>query len=321
MNGTFILVGCTATGKTAVANELARRMNAIVLSADSMLVYRGMDIGTAKPSPAELAGIDFRGADLADPFDEFNAGKWLAAARAALAEAAQTQRPVIVAGGTGLYINALIRGLDAPHSPDPALRAELETLSVPELAARAEFLSPGSSNTISDPQNPRRLIRLVEILHHKNSPPGGRYPVSRGAGVVHRAYPAANQPYSAGLEAPVDLLAARIFARVQKMYTGGLLEEAARLRRDYSSFSRTAGQGIGYAEALAVLDGGLSIPDAIAKTALRTRQLAKRQRTWFRRQLNVKWVASPSSRSDIPRAADEVAAIWREHGGVAHSLH
>ncbi|MCL1910474.1 MAG: hypothetical protein FWG05_06040, partial [Kiritimatiellaeota bacterium] len=108
----------------------------------------------------------------------------------------------------------------------------------------------------------------------------------------------------------------RILTRVQKMYADGLLDEAARLRRAYPEFSRTAGKGIGYAEALAVLDGAMSVNEAIEKTALRTRQLAKRQRTWFRRQLTVKWVQSPLTSSDISRAADEVAAIWKEHGSV-----
>ena len=305
MRTAYFLVGPTATGKTAVANELARRTGAIVLSADSMLVYRGMDIGTAKPAPEELAGIDFRGANLAAPCEEFNAGKWLEAANAAFAEARISKRRIIVAGGTGLYVNALIRGLDAPAPHDPALRAELETLPLPELAARAEKLAPGSVASLSDPQNPRRLIRLIESQN-----PDEKQRTSADFSCVSAVV--------AGLDfnGDADSYHRRILDRAQKMFADGLLEETARLRRDNPEFSRTAGKGIGYAEALAVLDGAMTAGEAIAKTALRTRQLAKRQRTWFRRQLTVKWVQSPHAAEDIPRAADEVAAIWKQYGGV-----
>ena len=315
MSEALILAGPTATGKTAVANEIARRTGALVLSADSMLVYRGMDIGTAKPAPAELRGIDFRGADLAAPDEEFNAWRWLEAARAAFADAEKTARPVIVAGGTGLYINALARGLDAPAPPAPGLRAELENLlaegGAPALFARAEALSPGAAAGLSDPRNPRRLIRLIERLETGAAPPS---PPRATCDFSCAATPAA------GLDAPPEILAARIQQRAEKMFRDGLLDEAAALRSRYPEFSRTAGKGIGYAEALAVLDGGISVEEAIEKTALRTRQLAKRQRAWFRRQLAVEWTASPADETDVARAAAEIEKIWRRNGSAKTAL-
>lgn len=148
----WFLVGCTASGKTVVADEIARRTGALVLSADSMLVYRGMDVGTAKPTPAERAGVDLRGIDLADPDEPFSAGRWLEAARGAVEEAEADGRDLVVAGGTGLYVSALLRGLDTREA-DPGLRAELEALfergGVAALLERAEALSPGSTARVT----------------------------------------------------------------------------------------------------------------------------------------------------------------------------
>jgi len=301
--GAWILVGPTATGKTAVANELARRLDAVVLSADSMLVYRGMDIGTAKPTPEECRGLAIYGVDLAEPDEHFSVGAWLEAARAAFAAAEARSRDVIVAGGTGLYVNALLRGLDAPAA-DPALREELKALTreggTAALRERAERLSPGSTTQLPDPDNPRRLIRLVERLL-AGAAPGGTGLACRGRVV-------------AGLAFPPAALADRITARVEAMFENGLLDEVARLRAAYPGFSATAGMGIGYAEAAAVLDGVLTREAAVERIAARTRQLAKRQRTWFRTQLDVEWADGPADAGDVARAADDVLEIWKRHG-------
>ena len=309
----FFLVGCTASGKTAVANELARRTGALVLSADSMLVYRGMDVGTAKPTPQECAGVDLRGTDRADPDEPFSAGAWLRAARDAFDEAGRSARPVIVAGGTGLYVSALLRGLDAPPA-DPALRAallaELDASGPAALVARAEALRPGSSAAI-DTRNPRRLVRLVEVLEH-----------AQGAeGVAHAKGTKGEEPILAGLDFSSEALAARIERRARAMFEGGLLEEAAALRARHPGLSgSTAGAGIGYAEAFAVLDGALSVDEAVARTALRTRRLAKRQRTWWRHQARVEWSPGPADETDVARAADDVQRLWNTHGPATVSL-
>ena len=305
----FFLVGCTASGKTAVAHAIARETGALVLSADSMLVYRGMDVGTAKPTAAERAGVDLRGADLADPDEPFSAGRWLESARGAVAEADAAGKDLIVAGGTGLYVSALLRGIDTREA-DPVLRAELEDILSREgpdaLRARAETLSPGSTARI-DAKNPRRLVRLVEILETD----------ARPASRADARAPALQIPSLVGLDFPPEDLNARIERRARAMFEGGLLDEVRALCERFPGFERsTAGAGIGYAEALAALRGEISVDEAVARTALRTRRLAKKQRTWWRHQARVKWVRGPADEEDVARAARDVQALWRKHGKV-----
>ena len=318
----FFLVGCTASGKTAVAHAIARETGALVLSADSMLVYRGMDVGTAKPTAAERAGVDLRGVDLADPDEPFSAGRWLESARGAVDEAEAAGKNLIVAGGTGLYVSALLRGIDAPAS-DAARREELEDLLSREgsvaLVTRAEKLSPGSTAAI-DAKNPRRLVRLVEILEshaesaelrpgEAGSPHGGAAERSEAEGVF--------RPPLVGLDFPPEDLNARIERRAWAMFEGGLLDEVRALCARFPGFERsTAGAGIGYAEALAALRGEISVDEAVVRTALRTRRLAKKQRTWWRHQARVEWVRGPADEADVARAARDVQALWRKHGKV-----
>ena len=315
----FLLVGCTAAGKTAVAHAIARETGALVLSADSMLVYRGMDVGTAKPTAAERAGVVLRGVDLADPDEPFSAGRWLESAREAAREAAEAGRDLVVAGGTGLYVSALLRGIDAREA-DPGRRAELEALLAREgtgaLVARAESLSPGSTAAI-DAKNPRRLVRLVEILEShaesSGSPAGGAAERSEAEGVGHAPL--------VGLDFPPDVLNARIERRARAMFEGGLLDEVRALCERFPGFERsTAGAGIGYAEALAALRGEISADEAVARTALRTRRLAKKQRTWWRHQARVEWVRGPADEADVARAARDVRDLWSHYGKVPLSL-
>ena len=337
----FLLVGCTASGKTAVAHAIARETGALVLSADSMLVYRGMDVGTAKPTAAERAGVVLRGVDLADPDEPFSAGRWLESAREAAREAAEAGRDLVVAGGTGFYVSALLRGIDTREA-DPGRRAELEALLAREgtgaLVARAESLSPGSTAAI-DAKNPRRLVRLVEILeshaetkshaesfsHAENaesaeprsgeagSPAGGAAERSEAEGVGHAPL--------VGLDFPPDVLNARIERRARAMFEGGLLDEVRALCERFPGFERsTAGAGIGYAEALAALRGEISADEAVARTSLRTRRLAKKQRTWWRHQARVEWVRGPADEADVARAARAVRDLWRKHGKIPLSF-
>ena len=318
----WFLVGCTASGKTVVADEIARRTGALVLSADSMLVYRGMDVGTAKPTPAERAGVDLRGIDLADPDEPFSAGRWLEAARGAVEEAEADGRDLVVAGGTGLYVSALLRGLDTREA-DPGLRAELEALfergGVAALLERAEALSPGSTARV-DTRNPRRVIRLVEILESHAESAEGAEVVSHaesaeGAEVVSHAESAEGAEVLVGLDFPTEALNTRIERRARAMFEGGLLDEVRALCERFPRFEKsTAGAGIGYAEALAALRGEIPVEEAVARTAARTRRLAKKQRTWWRHQARVEWVRGPADKADAARAADEVLALWWKHG-------
>ena len=306
-----------------MATEIARRTGALVLSADSMLVYRGMDVGTAKPSEEELAGTVFRGANLVAPDEPFSAGRWLEAARAAFDEAEAAGRDVVVAGGTGLYVTTLLRGIDVPAS-EPALRARLEEMAAREggpaaLVARAEALRPGSTAAV-DTANPRRVIRLLEILMSESPPRSG---LAAQSAPSHTPPPPPPRRPSATASAPLaglwfdpDRLALRIEARARAMFANGALQrETQSLLALHPGFERsTAGAGIGYAEALALLRGEMDEEEAIARVATRTRHLAKKQRTWWRHQANVVWVPGPENPSDVPRAASDVLDVWRKQG-------
>lgn len=269
-----------------------------------MLVYRGMDIGTAKPTASERGRIPYFGMDLVTPAEPFSTGLWLADAALALASRDAAQEPrLIVAGGTGLYIKALTDGLEAPAA-DPESRARWQALFERDglaalqraLAARA----PGALETLADPSNPRRLIRALEHLDAH-----GRLP----AQWKQRAAPA---PITV-LRLPREQLHARIARRAGQMFAQGLVEEVRALRQRYPAWSPTASQAIGYAEAGALLDGALSLSEATERIVVRTRQLAKRQETWFRHQAQAVWLEIDDN--DPPeRVARRVLDTWRQHG-------
>ena len=285
---TYCLAGATASGKTAVAQALAERLGLPILSADAMLVYAGMDIGTAKPTAAERGAVPYFGLDLVTPGEDFSAAAWLAEARRAQAA---SPTGLIVAGGTGLYFSALLRGLDPTPPANPALRARLEALPPEELRARLR----AHGQTVADAANPRRLVRALEILEQ-----GGALPAGWGE---------RPRPRLLALTWPRETLYRRIAARVEAMYAAGLLEEAAALRRRFPAWSRTAAQAIGYAEAFAVLDGAMTEAEARERTVVRTRQLARRQETYLRHQFTVDWVqAGPGD--GIESLAGRVAEKW-----------
>jgi tRNA dimethylallyltransferase len=317
-------VGPTAAGKTAVAHHLARGQGFEILSADSMLIYRGLDIGTAKPTPRERVGIHYHGLDLVDPDQPFSVGAFLEHARAVFADCAARGVRVLVAGGTGLYVRALLHGLDSAPPADLARRdywtARLAADGAEALRSEAEHLCPGILDRMPDARNPRRLIRVLERLEQGADPlPGaplapvsvnGSSPSSEGLG----ASPCSVTPPLPGLWFEPDVLRRRIAQRVDRMFADGLLDETRRLTAAYPAWSDTARAAIGYAEALAVLSGELTETVARERIAVRTRQLAKRQRTWYRHQLSVGWIDGPVDEADVARAAAEVAAHWREHG-------
>ena len=284
----FCLAGATATGKSAVAQLLAERLSGSVLSADAMLVYQGLDIGTAKPTVAERHDVPYFGVDCVTPAEDFSAATWLDEAERAAALA----RPCIVAGGTGLYFSVLLRGLDPAPPSNPALRAELEACSLAELQARLA----ATGNTIADPSNPRRLVRALEILASGAALPSG--------------WQTREKPALTALTWDRALLHQRIARRVDEMYTAGLLEEAETARRKYPVWSQTAAQAIGYAEAFAVLDGTCSLAEAKERTVIRTRQLARRQETYLRGQFEVTWIRGEVG-DTVETLANRVAEAWR----------
>lgn len=306
-----MLVGATATGKTAVAQRLAGELNAVILSADSMLVYRGLDIGTAKPTAAERGHIRYGGLDLVNPDEEFHVAAWIEHARGFLATARAADQPVIIVGGTGLYVKCLLTGLTAQPAADPAWRATAVKMSRAELQEKLQQLDPVryAALTESDRQNPRRLIRALELAREVPSlgkSDGSDFQASEEEAVSGQ--PSAVSRTIVGLRLPPALLAERIRTRVQLMFAQGLLAEARRLREKFPQLSATARQAIGYAEAFAVLGGECTAAAACEKIAVRTRQLAKRQMTWFRHQASTAWVEADGD------AAQRVREFWSTHG-------
>ena len=297
-----ILVGPTASGKSAVAQFLAQQTPPRpIISADSMAIYRGMDIGTAKPTAAERAAVPSFGFDLAPPDQPFSAGNYLAAIRAAIPAITAAQATPIVVGGTGLYVKALTLGLDPPPS-NPELRAQaeniLQTHGLPALQAATRALNPAEYAKLRDPENPRRVIRAYELL-------AAGHPLPRPSDRP--------RPPMAGLLLPPNELHARIARRARQMFAHGLVEEVRRLRQTHPALSPTARHAIGYEEAAAVLDGRLTEETAIRQVTTRTRQYAKRQMTWFRNQADVRWV-EVTPRDDTERLANKVRQIWSALG-------
>lgn len=305
----WFLVGPTATGKTSVAHALARRHGFEILSADAMQVYRGMDIGTAKPTSEERDGIVYHGIDLVEPDEEFSVGSFLRAIAAVISSEAALNGKLIVAGGTGLYIQALTQGLDAKTDPDPEQRAfwneVLKSRGLQALREELEKLSPGILNRIPDSRNPRRLIRLLEQLEQGSDPTQYKSWLSDK---TEKTSPVAALHFD-----PV-LLADRIEKRIHQMFKAGFTEEVKGLLSRYPVWSKTAAAAIGYREVRAILEGHLPEEDAITQIAIRTRQLAKRQRTWFRNRTPSLWLDGPESEKDIKAVADSVERHWEKYG-------
>ena len=302
----FFLVGPTAVGKSAVAQFLAEREGWDILSADAMLVYRGMDIGTDKPTEEDRRRVRHDGMDLVSPGEPFSVGGYIEHARGVFRRAAQAGRTLLVAGGTGLYVKCLTEGLDRLPAADAAIRSRAEALlereGVEGLQRELRSRDPQRFEALSDPRNPRRLIRALELAGH--------------SAARARSWPGVSAAPLAGLRMEPESLRRRIDARVRRMYEGGLLAEVEELAIRHPTLSRTALQAIGYGEAWAVRRKEISLEEAIERTASRTRQLAKRQMTWFRHQAHVEWVdVDPAE--ELESTAGKVFSVWKKHGPTA----
>ena len=270
-----VVLGPTASGKSAVAMAAARAVAGVeIVAVDAMQVYRGMDIGTAKPSPADRAEVRHHCLDLVAPSVDFTVADYRRAYESAVDSI--DRRPLLVAG-TGLYLTAVIDHLDVP-GVWPELRAELEGDATDALWARLVALDPVAAGRI-EPGNRRRVVRALEVCIGS-----GRPFSSFGPGVA--SYPP-TEAVLIGLRWPRPRLAERIEERVDDMIAAGLLDEVARLAD--AGLSRTARQALGYRELLDHLDGRTSLDEAVATTVARTRQFAVRQERWFRRDPRVRW--------------------------------
>jgi tRNA dimethylallyltransferase len=275
------LVGPTASGKSALAQELAERCPGVELVAvDAMQVYRGMDVGTAKPTPSERAAVRHHLLDLADPADAFSVAEWRAAADEALAGIAARGGRALLVGGTGLYLRALVDDLELPGR-FPEVRAELE--AEPDTAvlhARLAGADPVAAGRM-EPGNRRRVVRALEVTLGS-----GRPFSSFGPGLD--TYPPVAVP-QVGLRPPFDALDRRIAERVAAMAEQGLVEEVRELLERPGGLGPTAGQALGYREVAAALHAGTSVAEALELTVQRTRAFARRQLRWFRRDPRITW--------------------------------
>jgi tRNA dimethylallyltransferase len=283
------LVGCTASGKSAVALEIARRLGDVeIVTVDSMQVYRGMDIGTAKPTPADRAEVPHHLLDLAEPAEEWSVTQWVAEARRVVADIESRGRRALLVGGTGLYFQALVDRLQPPGTY-PDIRSEL--LEVEDTAAlydRVRTVDPLAS-TRMESSNRRRIIRALEVTLGS-----GRPFSSFGPGVAR--FPHTSWRL-AGLWLPRPTVAVRIGARLSAMVAAGFVEEVEGLSQ--GEMSRTARQALGYRELLEHLEDGVPLSDALAATERRTRAFARRQRVWWRRDPRIRWYGTTEDPSAV----------------------
>ena len=265
-----------------------------------MAIYRNLDIGTAKPSPAARGRVPYYGLDVVDPSERFSVWDFRAYALDVLGH---VDRPVIVTGGTGLYIKSLTHGLAPGAGADDALRAywqaRVKTEGMAPLLAAVAAIAPAALAALGAAPNERRLIRVLE---RRGVPADDGWRQPRAA-----------WPVLTGVRCEGEILQKRIVERVRVMYSRGLVDEVRALRDGGVALSATARQAIGYAEAWAVIEGRCSATDALERTVIRTRQLAKRQRTWFRTQAAVDWVAG-SPGDSLAAMGEQVLTSWRKHG-------
>ncbi len=278
------IVGSTASGKSSVAMEVARRCSRTgtpveIVSVDSMQVYRGMNIGTAKPTPADQDEVHHHCVDLVDASGEFTVGEFKAAHDAAVTDIGSKDAVALLVGGTGLYHRVVIDDFDLPGE-FADVRAELETDADTEGLHRRLAALDALAASRMEPGNRRRVLRALEVTLGS-----GRPFSSFGPGVG--AYPP-SPVEQIGLRRPRPVLAERIAERVHAMIGAGLVEEVAGLHE--AGMSRSAGQALGYKEIVDHLEGRIGKDEAIAMIITRTRQFAVRQDRWFRRDPRVRWI-------------------------------
>jgi tRNA dimethylallyltransferase len=298
------VVGPTATGKTALAVALAQRMGAEVVNADSMQLYRGMDIGTAKPDLAERGGVRHHLLDLWHVREPASVAEYRRRARAEIDRLRADDVVPLLVGGSGLYVRAVLDELDFPGT-DPEMRGRLEdelaTDGAAALHARLAAVDPAAAAAVL-PSNGRRIVRALEVVELTGGPFRATMPEPR----PH--YPAV----VVGLDRDPAELDARVAARIDRMWQRGFVDEVAALAEDGLREGPTASRALGYAQVLAQLDGTLTPDDARERTAAATRRFVRRQRSWFRRDPAVTWL--DAARPDLLDVAASMIAA-RTIGG------
>jgi tRNA dimethylallyltransferase len=290
------LAGPTAVGKSEIALALAEQIGGELISVDSMQVYRGLDIGTAKPSAADRARVPHHLIDICDLTESFDAAQFARLAHRAVAEIQSRGHMPILCGGTGLYFKAFLEGLDEMPSANPKLRAQLEETPLAELLEELRERDPVTYGKI-EKKNLRRVIRAVEVIRLTGRPFSARCADwdlggsaccrPKNQGRRHAVPPKTNFFY---LTRTAEDLRRRIDARVDEMFRSGLVDETRELLKRGLEQNKTAMQAIGYRQVVEHLRGEHSLAETIELMKVRTRQFAKRQLTWFRGQKNLEWI-------------------------------
>ena len=278
------ITGATASGKSALAMRLANTLGGEIISVDSMQVYCGLNIGTAKPSPQEQNEIQHHLIDVAQLSEAFDAAQFVSLAQQALKLIWKRGRVPIFCGGTGLYFRALIEGLGESPPGDESLRDELAQMPIESLVTELRIKDPEAAKQV-DLKNSRRLLRAIEVIRLTGRP----YSEQRiGWDNVDKA------PQNLFcISREVDVLNQRIHKRVDEMFNQGLVEETQTLIKKGLRNNRNACQALGYRQVLDLLDGKLDLENVVQQVKTKTRQFAKRQRSWFRNQMKCKFLEWP----------------------------
>ncbi len=297
--GGLVIVGPTASGKSSLALAMARSDASVeVVSADAMALYRGMDIGTAKPSLEERAEVPHHLVDVVEPHEDYTVGRFKDDVDAVLADLATRDRTPVLVGGTGLYVQAVVDDLRIPGQfPDAVAQIESEP-DTAALHARLAVLDPVAA-TRMEPSNRRRIVRALEVCIGSGQPFS-----SFGPGL--EAYP--STPFVlVGLEIDRAVMDQRIDDRYDQQMAAGFLDEVAGIVAGEHGFGRTASQALGYRELAAHLRGEGTLAEAVAEAKRRTHRFARRQQRWFRRDPRIVWFDALA-----PDLADQVRGHWNQ---------
>ena len=294
MNNIICLAGPTASGKTALAVELAKELNAEIISCDSMQIYKRMDIGTAKPTHEEMQGIPHHMIDIIEPDEPFSVSRYCDMATPILEDILARGKTAIIAGGTGLYMDSLIRGNDFADFPDTGIRRhleeELEEVGVEPLLERLRAIDPYSADHSMN--NPRRIVRALQVYYETGE-------TITAHNERTQSLPPRYSPLWLGLDyEPRAVLYDRVNRRVGLMLEMGLLEEIRTLLNSGIPKKCTAMQAIGYKEFIDAMDGFGTIEEAADLVRQSSRRYAKRQLTWFRRNKDMNWLTRTADTTD-----------------------
>jgi len=307
----ILLLGVTASGKSALGHLLAQRLGGEIICVDSMTIYRGMDIGTAKPTPAEQAEVPHHLLDLVEPWDSFSVARFVELADQAVGEIAARGRPVFAVGGTMLYVKCFYEGIFAGPGADAGLRDEIrrraEQIGVEALHAELAAVDPAAASRIHR-NDIRRIERALEV-HRLTGQPISALQQQWDSSQIRRP----EWRWSLiGVRREREIENRRINERVRRMIAGGLIDEARRIWSDPRGVGQQATQAVGYAELYEHFAGKQSLDDAIERIKINSRHLAKQQRTWLKRMRAVRWVDASESEDAESLREKAIALVFAE---------